>query len=156
MTLSPSSKPQPPPSPTSEDRQKQVAFSIVRKITEEEYLVATFGAFGMFMGAYFVVTLVSCLICVRKRRLPLERSLFEGPSRPPPRPLSRGSRYGSVSSSASGSSVGSRGGGGARRRTQGRAFYIGTYNSGNELNSGSSSEFSDPTLKQENDHIMDS
>ena len=99
-----------------------MTFSIVRKITEEEYLVATFGAFGMFVGAYLVVILVSCLICVRKRRVPQERSLFEVPSQP--QPLARPpSRYGSVSSS--GSSLVSRRseslGSAARRRTQGKA-----------------------------------
>ncbi len=112
----------------SASRSKTVTFSIVRKITEEEYLVATFGAFGMFMGAYLVVVLVSCLICVRKRRVPQERSLFDVQSPPPldhrRRPLSR---YGSVSSSGSSldSHRGSPGrGSAARRRAQQGKFCI--------------------------------
>ena len=32
-----------------------VEFSISSKITKNEYLAATFGAFAMFMGAYFLV-----------------------------------------------------------------------------------------------------
>ena len=42
-----------------------------------EYIAATFGAFGMFVGAYIVVVLVSCILCVRKRRVPTERTLFD-------------------------------------------------------------------------------
>jgi hypothetical protein len=49
----------------------------VRKISPEEYIIATFGAFGMFVGAYLIVVLVSCLLCVRRRRnilAPAQRS----------------------------------------------------------------------------------
>ena len=32
-------------------------FTITQKITKEEYLTATFGAFAMFLGAYIIVIL---------------------------------------------------------------------------------------------------
>ena len=51
-------------------RIKTVQFNINKKITKEEYLAATFGAFGMFIGAYVIVVLVSCIICVRIRAAP--------------------------------------------------------------------------------------
>jgi len=60
-------------------RNKSVEFTILKKITKEEYLVATFGAFGMFMGAYLLVVLVSCIICVRIRKVPVEHSLYDVP-----------------------------------------------------------------------------
>ena len=34
-----------------------VEFTITQKITKEEYLTATFGAFAMFLGAYILVIL---------------------------------------------------------------------------------------------------
>ena len=40
-------------------RQKQVSFSITNKITQQEYWLATFGAIGMFFGAYIIVFIVS-------------------------------------------------------------------------------------------------
>eukprot|EP00092_Neocalanus_flemingeri_P006483 GFUD01006987.1.p1 GENE.GFUD01006987.1~~GFUD01006987.1.p1 ORF type:complete len:849 (+),score=138.35 GFUD01006987.1:58-2604(+) len=60
-------------------RNKSVEFTISKKITKNDYLVATFGAFGMFMGAYLLVVLVSCIICVRIRKVPVERSLYDVP-----------------------------------------------------------------------------
>lgn len=60
-------------------RNKTVEFTITKKITKNEYLAATFGAFGMFMGAYLLVVLVSCIICVRIRKVPMERSLYDVP-----------------------------------------------------------------------------
>jgi len=60
-------------------RNKTVEFTITKKITKQEYLAATFGAFGMFMGAYLLVVLVSCIICVRIRKVPMERSLYDVP-----------------------------------------------------------------------------
>jgi hypothetical protein len=104
-------------------RNKQVRFTIVRKITPEEYIIATFGAFGMFVGAYLIVVLVSCLLCVRRRRHILAPTLTSPTTADrcgqeaslPRRALSR---YGSVSSS--GSSLDSRVSNGAtRRRIQG-------------------------------------
>lgn len=84
-------------------RIKTVEFSISSKITKNEYLAATFGAFAMFMGAYFLVITVSCLICVRKRRVPVERSLFDPQNEIPSfsRSGSIRTRYGSLSSSGS-------------------------------------------------------
>ena len=58
-------------------RDKSVTFTISKKITKDEYLVATFGAFGMFIGAYIIVVLVSCILCVRSRRVPSERTLYD-------------------------------------------------------------------------------
>ncbi|XP_023321572.1 SID1 transmembrane family member 1 [Eurytemora carolleeae] len=92
-------------------RDKIVEFTITQKITKEEYLTATFGAFAMFLGAYIIVILVSCLICVRTRVMPQERSIFEVPSRPeplgaPPDTISQPrSRYGSISSNSTLSST---------------------------------------------------
>ena len=60
-----------------ECRDKSVTFTISKKITKNEYLVATFGAFGMFIGAYLIVVLVSCILCVRSRRVPSERTLYD-------------------------------------------------------------------------------
>ena len=40
-------------------RRKQVRFTITNKITKEEYWIATFGAIGMFFGAYIIVFIVS-------------------------------------------------------------------------------------------------
>ena len=40
-------------------RRKQVKFTITNKITQEEYWIATFGAVGMFFGAYVIVFVVS-------------------------------------------------------------------------------------------------
>ena len=50
-------------------RNKRVTFSIVRKISPEEYIIATFGAFGLLVATYLLVILVSCLLCVRQRRM---------------------------------------------------------------------------------------
>lgn len=58
-------------------RDKEVIFTISRKITKDQYLAATFGAFGMFIGAYIIVVLVSCILCVRSRRVPSQRTLYD-------------------------------------------------------------------------------
>ena len=50
------------------ERTKVVKCDISKKITKDEYLTATFGALLMFIGAYFLVILVSCIICVRYGR----------------------------------------------------------------------------------------
>ena len=61
-------------------RNKQVDFIISKKITKDQYLAATFGAFGMFLGAYMIVVMVSCILCVRRRRVPAQRSLNDSTS----------------------------------------------------------------------------
>jgi len=61
---------------------KYVHFQIFKKITKNEYLVATFGAFGMFVGAYFLVILVSSILFVREQLVPSERTLYERGSSP--------------------------------------------------------------------------
>ena len=58
-------------------RDKNVNFTISKKITKDQYLAATFGAFGMFIGAYIIVVLVSCILCVRRRIVPSQRTLFD-------------------------------------------------------------------------------
>ena len=63
-------------------REKHVSFIISKKITKNEYLVATFGAFFMFIGAYVIVVLVSCILCVRQRKVPSERTLFDRSASP--------------------------------------------------------------------------
>lgn len=52
-------------------RTKSFEFRIEAKITKSEYLAATFGAVSMFVGAYLFVLMVSCVLCIRKIRLPL-------------------------------------------------------------------------------------
>ena len=56
-------------------RTKTVKFNIIKKITKQEYIYATFGAFGLFLGAYVLVVLISCIMCVRTWRVPTERTL---------------------------------------------------------------------------------
>jgi len=63
-------------------KDKYVNFHITKKITKNEYLVATFGAFGMFVGAYLLVILVSCILFVRGLHVPSERTLYERGSSP--------------------------------------------------------------------------
>ena len=49
-------------------RDKTVQFEITEKITESQYYEATFGAFLLFCGAYLIVVLVSCILCVAELR----------------------------------------------------------------------------------------
>ena len=56
-------------------RKKMVEFKIMKKITKQEYLYATFGALGLFLGTYILVVLVSCIMCVRTWRVPTEPTL---------------------------------------------------------------------------------
>ena len=58
-------------------RDKKVTFYITNQITKDDYLKATFGAFFMFCGAYVIVILVSCILCVKKRIVPTERTLYD-------------------------------------------------------------------------------
>ena len=46
-------------------RTKRISFSVTRKITNEEYLQATFGALGLFFLFYVVVILISCVLCIK-------------------------------------------------------------------------------------------
>ena len=43
---------------------------IERKITEDEYLYATFGALAMFVAVYVFVLLISCVLCIHDIRAP--------------------------------------------------------------------------------------
>ena len=52
-----------------------VEFKIVKKITKQEYLYATFGALALFMATYVLVVLVSCIMCVKTWRVPTEPTL---------------------------------------------------------------------------------
>lgn len=73
-----------------ESRKKLVEFSITRKISLDEYLQATFGAFFIFLSAYFGVVLISCIGFINRRchnsrstpqeRRPLLVNLEAGPS----------------------------------------------------------------------------
>ena len=65
-----------------------VEFKIVKKITKQEYLYATFGALGLFLGTYILVVLVSCIMCVKTWRVPTEPTLEDQPS--------PGTEYGSI------------------------------------------------------------
>ena len=56
-------------------RKKMVEFKIVKKITKQEYLYATFGALALFMATYVLVVLVSCIMCVKTWRVPTEPTL---------------------------------------------------------------------------------
>ena len=69
-------------------RNKIVEFKIVKKITKQEYLYATFGALGLFLGTYILVVLVSCIMCVKTWRVPTEPTLEDQPS--------PGTEYGSI------------------------------------------------------------
>ena len=51
-------------------RLKTVDFTLEAKITEDEYLAATFGALCMFLAVYLFVVLISCVICLKKIRYP--------------------------------------------------------------------------------------
>ena len=50
-------------------REKTIELSLETKITQEEYLIATFGALGMFVGAYILVFLISCVLCIKDYRV---------------------------------------------------------------------------------------
>jgi len=69
-------------------RKKTVEFKIMKKITKQEYLYATFGALGLFLGTYILVVLVSCIMCVRTWRVPTEPTLEDQPV--------PGTEYGSI------------------------------------------------------------
>ena len=69
-------------------RKKLVEFKIMKKITKQEYLYATFGALGLFLGTYILVVLVSCIMCVRTWRVPTEPTLEDQPI--------PGTEYGSI------------------------------------------------------------
>jgi len=56
-------------------RKKVVEFKIIKKITKQEYIYATFGALGLFLGTYVLTVLVSCIMCVRTWRVPTEPTL---------------------------------------------------------------------------------
>ena len=60
----------------------------MKKITKQEYLYATFGALGLFLGTYILVVLVSCIMCVRTWRVPTEPTLEDQPV--------PGTEYGSI------------------------------------------------------------
>ena len=60
-------------------RLKTVSFTLEAKITEDEYLAATFGALGMFLAAYLFVFLISCVVCIRKIRYP-EQAVLDQPN----------------------------------------------------------------------------
>ena len=50
-------------------RTKRISFTISRKITNEEYLQATFGAIGLFVLFYVVVIMISCVLCIKDYRM---------------------------------------------------------------------------------------
>ena len=54
----------------SHDSTEMTPQMIERKITEDEYLYATFGALAMFVAVYVFVLLISCVLCVRDIRAP--------------------------------------------------------------------------------------
>ena len=45
--------------------------SISKKISYDEYIIATFGAFGIFAGLYILVFLISCVLCIKDSRMGL-------------------------------------------------------------------------------------
>ena len=49
-------------------RMKTFTLSISKKISYNEYLLATFGAFGIFVGFYILVLLISCVFCIKDYR----------------------------------------------------------------------------------------
>ena len=55
-------------------RMKTVNLMIERKITEDEYLIATFGALAMFVTVYVLVLLISCVLCIHDIRAPQQQS----------------------------------------------------------------------------------
>ena len=51
--------------PNNPWRTKNISFSVTRKITNEEYLQATFGALGLFFLFYVIVISISCFLCIK-------------------------------------------------------------------------------------------
>ena len=51
-----------------DSRMKTFTLSISKKISYNEYLLATFGAFGIFVGFYILVLLISCVFCIKDYR----------------------------------------------------------------------------------------
>ena len=51
-----------------DSRMKNFTLSISKKISYNEYLIATFGAFGIFVGFYILVLLISCVLCIKDYR----------------------------------------------------------------------------------------
>ena len=49
-------------------RDKTVKFKITKKISRSEYYLATFGAVLLFCGAYLIVVLISCILCIPKMK----------------------------------------------------------------------------------------
>ena len=49
-------------------RLKKFTLTITHKITYNEYLVATFGAIGIFVGFYILVILITCVLCIKDYR----------------------------------------------------------------------------------------
>ena len=49
-------------------RLKKFTLTITHKITYNEYLVATFGAIGIFVGFYILVILITCFLCIKDYR----------------------------------------------------------------------------------------
>ena len=48
------------------DRVKDIELNIVRKITQQDYVIAVFGVLGMFMAFYFTVFMISCCLCIKE------------------------------------------------------------------------------------------
>ena len=48
------------------DRVKDIELNIVRKITQQDYVIAVLGALGMFMAFYFTVFMISCCLCIKE------------------------------------------------------------------------------------------
>ena len=48
------------------DRVKDIELNIVRKITQQDYIIAVLGALGMFMAFYFTVFMISCCLCIKE------------------------------------------------------------------------------------------
>ncbi len=51
------------------DRVKTVSLEVQRLISDDEYFIATFGAFGIFVGFYLIVLLISCVLCIKEHRM---------------------------------------------------------------------------------------
>ena len=58
-------------------RRKQVKFTVTNKITQQEYWIATFGAIGMFFGAYVIVFIVSIGAFIHSSRRSTRQTLIE-------------------------------------------------------------------------------
>ena len=56
------------PSHFGDSRMKSFTLSISKKISYNEYLIATFGAFGIFVGFYILVLMISCVLCIKDYR----------------------------------------------------------------------------------------